>query len=106
MAKPYINFVHPEDRKLTQSKLSEIYAGQIVSGFENRYLCKDGRFKWFLWNAVPLLEQKMAFMTARDISDRKLVEEEIMRAMESMEAASNAKKRISRQHEPTNCARR
>ncbi len=58
LGKPFYDFIHPDDIDST-TKVAE---GQLVSakriiGFENRYRCKDGSFKWFMWTANPIPER-------------------------------------------------
>ncbi len=76
-SRPLIEFVHPEDR----TKTLEVRAGVIIPGapvreFENRYVCKDGTFRWLSWNVHPIVELRQIFAVARDITERKLAEEE------------------------------
>ena len=53
MSRPFIEFVHPDDRERTLNQNSDVRGGGHALGFENRYLCKDGSYRWFLWNAAP-----------------------------------------------------
>jgi PAS domain S-box-containing protein len=75
MAKPYLEFIHPDDRSATVVEKDRLEEGKATLSFENRYLCKDGAYKWLLWNAVSVSEQKVVFAVARDITERKRVEE-------------------------------
>ncbi|MBD2180207.1 PAS domain S-box protein [Planktothrix sp. FACHB-1355] len=75
LAKPYIEFVHPEDRQATIREAEKIALGINILSFENRWLCKDGSYKWFLWQAVPFPEQQKMYAVARDITERKQTEE-------------------------------
>src|SRR5215472_9289072 len=49
MAKPYVDFVHPDDRESTLAEAGKLAAGVQTVSFENRYLTKDGSYKWLLW---------------------------------------------------------
>ena len=53
MSRPFIEFVHPDDRERTLAQNGEVRGGGQALGFENRYLCKDGSYRWLLWNAAP-----------------------------------------------------
>jgi PAS domain S-box-containing protein len=76
LAKPYMEFVHPEDREATLAAARKIVdAGGEVVLFENRYLCKDGSYKWLVWNAAPLAGQQMIYAVAHDITERKQAEQ-------------------------------
>lgn len=77
LTKPYLEFVHPEDRHSTQSESQRLQGGGTVVSFENRYVCKDGSYKWLLWNAVSWPEQQVIYAVARDISDFKQHEQQI-----------------------------
>ncbi len=92
LARPFLEFVHPEDRASTGAaaeKLSTI--GVDIISFENRYLCKDGSYKWLAWDATPFAEQQRIYAVARDITERKRAEEEVQKAKEAAEAATRAK---------------
>lgn len=93
LAKPYIEFIHPEDRVATIAEVKKIALGGETIGFENRYLCKDGSYKWFLWNIVRFVEQELLYCVAHDITERKQVDEE---SREMSVALENAVEGISR----------
>jgi PAS domain S-box-containing protein len=74
MAKPYMEFIHPNDHPATVVEKDGLKEGKVTFAFENRYLCKDGSYKWLLWNAVSVSEQEAIYAVARDITERKRVE--------------------------------
>jgi PAS domain S-box-containing protein len=74
MARPYLEFIHPDDRPATVVEKDGLAEGKVTFAFENRYLCKDGSYKWLLWNAVSVREQEVIYAVARDITERKRVE--------------------------------
>uniref|UniRef100_UPI00286D6A4C sensor histidine kinase n=1 Tax=Chamaesiphon sp. VAR_69_metabat_338 TaxID=2964704 RepID=UPI00286D6A4C len=72
MARPFIEFVHPDDRHdLTVMMTSEAKAGVKSSNFENRYRCKDGSYRWLSWSTMPYPEQNLMYGIARDVTDRR-----------------------------------
>ena len=71
LAKPFINFVYPEDRTATLAQLETLTAGESTISFENRYVTKDGSYRWLLWTAKPYVDEGLIYAAARDISDRK-----------------------------------
>ncbi len=75
LSRPYIDFVHAEDRDATVAEAGKIAAGAVTITFENRYRCKDGSWRWLLWNASPSLEHGLIFAAARDITASKTAEQ-------------------------------
>src|ERR1700690_4174804 len=71
LAKPYLEFIHPDDRQATLAEAARLENREVTFAFENRYLCKDGSYKWLLWNAVSVPEQKLIYAVARDMTERK-----------------------------------
>ncbi|KYF51088.1 anti-anti-sigma factor, partial [Sorangium cellulosum] len=74
-AKPYIEFVHPGDREATLAETNALFNGRATSRFDNRYLCKDGSYRWLGWAArVDMdepVEARLIYATALDVtSDR------------------------------------
>ncbi len=84
MAKPYLEFIHPDDRPATVVEKDGLKAGKVTFAFENRYLCKDGSYKWLLWNAVSVPEQEAIYAVARDITERKRAEEALRDSREQL----------------------
>jgi PAS domain S-box-containing protein len=71
MAQPFIDFVHPDDRQHTLAGAQNLTTGDVVVNFENRYLCKDGSYRWLAWSATPYLERNLWYAIGRDITDKK-----------------------------------
>ena len=76
LSRPFIDFVHPEDKKSTIETAKGLEKGKNVFSFENRYLCKDGTYKWLLWNSTFDLQREKIYASVIDITLRKKVEEE------------------------------
>jgi PAS domain S-box-containing protein len=74
LSKPYIEFIHPDDREKTDDEAERHFDNEKTIRFENRYLSKDGSSRWFLWTATPLVEMSLVYASARDITDRKKIE--------------------------------
>ncbi|HSB62050.1 MAG TPA: histidine kinase dimerization/phospho-acceptor domain-containing protein, partial [Vicinamibacteria bacterium] len=91
MARAYVEFVHPEDRASTTAEGRKLAEGAETVAFENRYLCKDGSYRWLSWSAAPLPEEGLIYATARDVTDQKRAAAELRRATEAADAANRAK---------------
>ena len=77
LSNPWNDFVYKADKEKTNEIKSEIVEGKQVYRFENRYLCKDGTYKWLSWNSIPYPEENVMFGVARDVTQNKLIEEKI-----------------------------
>lgn len=86
-SRPFIEFVHPEDRERTVSQNARVRSGGQALDFENRYVCKDGSIRWFRWNATPDFEQQVIYSVARDITASKLAEAERERLLAELQSA-------------------
>ena len=86
-SRPFIEFVHPDDRERTLQQNRDVRAGGQALGFQNRYLCKDGSFRWLLWNAAPHAGQQTIYSVARDITAWKQAEEERDQLVRELQAA-------------------
>ena len=51
LAKPFADFVHPDDKKSTNDKMEPLAKGIPIIRFQNRYICKDSSYKWLEWTA-------------------------------------------------------
>ncbi len=76
-AKPWLEFVHPDDHTATVAAGEELRAGRLVSGFENRYRCKNGSWRWLSWHSYPLTEEQFAIAVVRDVTELKLLQERL-----------------------------
>ncbi len=87
MARPWADFVHPDDVAASLAVAEKLGEGGELASFENRHLCRDGSHKWLLWTAAPLLDEDLIYAAARDITVRKHAEEELERYAHELEAA-------------------
>jgi PAS domain S-box-containing protein len=83
MAQPFLDFVHPDDRAATLATAQGLSRGQTVVRFENRYLCKDGSYRWLSWSSRPYDEQGLVYAVAYDITAQKR-DEELLRQSEEL----------------------
>jgi PAS domain S-box-containing protein len=82
LQKPYVEFIHPDNRQATVAEIGRLENGEAALYFENRYLCKDGSYKWLSWNAVSVPERRVIYAVARDITERKRSEELLQQSEE------------------------
>ncbi len=87
---PFLNFIHPDDVEPTNRLVDEqLKAGHKVLHFENRYRTVDGDYRWLDWTSHPIPEKGITFAIARDITDRKRMEEELRKERLKLETYFN-----------------
>ena len=91
VSRRFVELIHPDD---LQATLDLHAAGRAdkggVVGFENRYRHKDGSWRWLAWN-YGKLEGGMIFATARDITERRRIEQDLRASREAALEASRLK---------------
>src|SRR5437588_8842308 len=90
-AKPFGEFVHPDDRAATVAEAGRLMAGAETVTFENRYLTRDGSYKWLLWSTAVSLEDQLYYAVARDVTERKRADEALRLAKHETDRANRAK---------------
>jgi PAS domain S-box-containing protein len=70
--RPFLDFVHPDDRAATVAEVGKVVEGAATMSFENRYRGKDGVYKWLQWNA-RLLPGNRTVGGERDCRERGLM---------------------------------
>jgi PAS domain S-box-containing protein len=81
----YLDLVHPDDRAQTLAAAAQLYSGQHLVHFENRYLCSDGSYKSFRWNATPSPATGEVHGVARDVTVLNNMEIEIRNSLQEKE---------------------
>ena len=82
MARPFLDFVHPDDLEPTLEALSIQASQQEVIHFENRYRSKDGSYRWLEWTSAPA--GNLIYAAARDLTERLKAEAEDQQRREEL----------------------
>jgi len=77
---PVMQFIHPEDIAGTLDEIEKLKRGEPSYLFETRFRCKDGSYRYLSWTALPVLDQQIIYASARDITDRHKIEQELREA--------------------------
>jgi PAS domain S-box-containing protein len=91
--KNFKDFVHSDDIESSMKDFSYLlkYGRHI---FKNRYICKNGTYKWIEWNSFVVKEYSLIYSIGRDITKRMESEEELKKAKIAAEQASIEKSRF------------
>jgi PAS domain S-box-containing protein len=81
-ARPFLDWVHPDDRAATQAEVGKLAKSAEVILFENRYRHQDGSFRWLQWNARHVPQRQEIYVTARDVTRQKWLEREILEVLD------------------------
>jgi PAS domain S-box-containing protein len=79
LSRPYLDLVHPDDREQTVEEAATIGQGKTTLSFENRFARKDGSYRVLEWTSTPVVEQRLMYGVARDVTERRQAEAELER---------------------------
>jgi two-component system, sensor histidine kinase and response regulator len=91
LAKPWLEFVHPDDREATVNALTTIVNDTLLWAFENRYRCADGSYKWLQWTSYGYRDLGLIYAVARDVTEPRRAAQELEIAKQRAEDATKAK---------------
>lgn len=88
LSKQFLDFVHPDDINATLAAIADLSNQKNVIHFENRYLTKEGSYRWIDWRSVPV--HNIIYAAAQDITDRKINEELLEKKRKILDSISYA----------------
>jgi PAS domain S-box-containing protein len=100
LARPYLDFVHPDDRERTVGEAAAIAQGKATLSFENRFVHKDGSYRLLEWTATPVVEEGVMYSVARDVTERRRAEAEVERLAEEQAALRRVATRVAQGASP------
>jgi PAS domain S-box-containing protein len=74
-----LDLVHPDDLAAMREQMMQLRQKDSTASFEGRYICKDGSVRWLGWTAASVVSDRIIYIFARDITPRKLAEEQVRR---------------------------
>jgi PAS domain S-box-containing protein len=91
----YLALVHPDDAARAQDELARLRGmGLETTNLEIRLRARDGSYRWVLWNLRGDPESERLYALGYDITERRLVEDELIHAREEALQASQEKSRF------------
>jgi PAS domain S-box-containing protein len=91
-AHPIAHFIHPDDREGMEAQFRRLWEGAPTALFENRHRHRDGTYRWLSWTAAPFREEGLVYVFARDVTFRKIAEEERLELVREQEARRAAQR--------------
>ena len=77
-ARPFIEFIHPDDRGASLREVEQLARGVETLRFETRYRTRQGGYRWLEWRATPFVESQEIIAVARDVTEQKGLAEELL----------------------------
>ena len=71
LSQPFLSFVHSEDYEITRKEVKKLQTGVSTINFENRWVCKEGSYKWLEWSVTNDLSTGLLYAIARDVTNQK-----------------------------------
>jgi PAS domain S-box-containing protein len=84
-ARPYSEFIHPDDRNRTRSLVEALTRNGGAAQFENRCVRSDGAVRWLEWSVVAA--NGLLYGAARDVTDRRREQDRLREAQRMVEAS-------------------
>ncbi|MCR9166131.1 MAG: sensor histidine kinase [Nannocystaceae bacterium] len=85
LARPFMDFVHPDDVAATAAELSNLAEGNPAVGFINRYRTQAGSWRYLEWNSW--VEGEHVYAHARDVTQLRQMLATARRQVETLELA-------------------
>ena len=85
-SRPFVEFVHPDDRERTLAEAAKLATGISTVSFRNRYRDAAGQYRWLEWNVHPDLDEGRLYATARDVTIQQRAEEALKDQSRVLEA--------------------
>jgi diguanylate cyclase (GGDEF)-like protein/PAS domain S-box-containing protein len=87
-SRPFIEFVHPDDRDRTQAEVNRVADGETTFEFENRCRARDGSWHWLHWTSTLGKEEGLLYARAADVTERKRMEAERQELLYELDSAA------------------
>jgi PAS domain S-box-containing protein len=76
LSRPFLEFVHPDDRERTAKMIGALREGRHISDFEDRYIRADGAVRWLQWSTRTMPEKGLMYGAARDVTENRVLTHE------------------------------
>jgi two-component system sensor histidine kinase/response regulator len=95
-SRPFMEFVHPDDRAVTDQLFAELAEGVVEADLLNRFATENGGWRWMNWKATA--DDGLIYASGRDVTERKAAEAALesseRRARQILEASERQNRRV------------
>ena len=92
LTRPFLDFVHPDDRAAAAATMDSLRHGDIVAPFESRVQCVHGGWRWIAWTAVA--EDESVYAVGRDVTHEKRAAHELEAANRQLRQQIESRERV------------
>jgi PAS domain S-box-containing protein len=89
--KTFVEYIHEDDLQTTFNEIEKLSKGITTINFENRYKTAKGDYIVLSWKSSPDVTTGMLYATARDITNEKAFQSELINAKQKAEEANKSK---------------
>ena len=82
VGRKFLDLIHPDDLESTLQAIATLSDQNPLLSFTNRYLHKDGTYRWLEWRSYPV--GKKIYAAARDITERMKIESDLAEKTEEL----------------------
>lgn len=97
-ARSVFDLTHPDDVERAIDAWGQLAEGRDVVGFESRVVCADGSVRRLEWNTVATRERGAVYCVARDTTQRRRTEAELVEAKRLLEASRDDLRDFAAEH--------
>jgi PAS domain S-box-containing protein len=76
LTRPINDFVHPDDKHITESNRDGLRNNSPLLNFENRYVTKTGEVVWLSWTSMPIESEQVIFAIAKNITHKRKMDDD------------------------------
>jgi PAS domain S-box-containing protein len=95
LSKPINEFIFKEDKNSTAIVRGELTKNSPLHNFENRYVTKKGEIVWLSWTSTPNTDEKLIYAIAKNVTPKKVLEEERNSLLINFTRINNELKQLS-----------
>ena len=99
LREPFMSFVHPADHAATEAAYAKVLGGADLFGFENRWRCVDGSYRWMQWATTTDREVELIYTAGRDVTESKRSEAELRSLLAEQAALRRVATLVAREGE-------